>query len=73
MLLSCFHHSPSEGISRCFLSVLFGHEFPTKVSRVKKIHFDNYLGIGQMFLHTLTAYSEGKKRNIIPHMKLKIL
>ena len=44
-------YSPSEDASCCLSCVLFGHDFPTKASRVKNFHSPS--GLGQVLFLTL--------------------
>ena len=58
-------YSPSEDASYCLSCVLFGHDFPTKASRVKNL-FSQPFRAWPSAVSYFKAHCEGKKKKIDP-------
>ena len=62
----CF---PSEDASYCLSCVLFGHDFPTKASRVKNL-FSQPFRAWPSAVSYFKAHLKAKRRKLILHMNL---
>ena len=58
-------YSPSEDASYCLSCVLFGNDFPTKVSRVKNLFSQPFRACPSAVSY-FKAHCEGKKKKIDP-------
>ena len=65
LLLPWLCYSPSEDASYCLSCVLFGHDFPTKASRVKNL-FSQPFRAWPSAVSYFKAHCEGKKKKIDP-------
>ena len=65
LLLPWLCYSPSEDVSYCFSCVLFGHDFPTKASRVKNL-FSQLFRARASAVSYFRARCEDKKKSIDP-------
>ena len=69
LLFPWISYSPSEDASYCLSCVLFGHDFPTKATRVKNL-FSRSFRAWPSAVSYFIAHCEGKKKRIDPFKSL---